>query len=296
LSRLQAVAGMLGVAFCYALVPLIIHVAHRVAVPVADLLAAQFLTGLAAAVIYAAVRRRTWWPSAGNRRPWIVVGLLIAATDIAYYRTLALLPVPEAVLLLFQFPWMAIGLEALRARRRPTRLEGIVAAVMWAGTVLALDPTESAPGHVSIAGAVWGLLAALGYAATLVAATRLPSHVPVEMRLGPISLAGFLAACLLLLGQPRLSLPVLWLGPVLGLVGFVLPTALMVAVGPFLTGSWAAALAAAELPMATVLGAWWLHQRVGLRGWAGIGLVLAAVILAGGRYAAVRRGGSRIGR
>jgi len=271
---------MLGVAFCYALVPLIIHVAHQVAVPVAELLAAQFLTGLAAAVIYAVVRRRTWWPSAGSRRPWIVVGLLIAATDIAYYRTLALLPVPEAVLLLFQFPWMAIGLEALRVRRWPTRLEGIVAAVVWAGTVLALDPTEPA----------------LGYAATLVAATRLPAHVPVEARLGPISLAGFLATCLLLLGQPRLSFPVLWLGPVLGVVGFVLPTALMVAVGPFLTGSWAAALAAAELPMATVLGAWWLHQRVGLRGWGGIGLVLAAVILAGGRYAAVRKGGSRIGR
>lgn len=278
MKRFLAVGAMGGVALAYALVPIVLHFALGAGLGVAALIVAQFLLSLVMILGWSSVRRQSWVPP---RQSWTVLGLLgvsIVLTDIAYYQSLARLPVASAVLLLFQFPWMAMGIEAIWNRQWPSWRGWALAAGMWGGTVLALHP-----GHLHVGlGLIWGVMAGVGYAVTLVLAARIPTGLSTAERLVLPTLAGLVLAIgfYWATGPSAPGWPIALFGPALALDGFLIPTALLVTVGSHVGGAGGALLAAGELPLAVGLAVLVLGQSVAPTQWIGVGIVVLVIILA----------------
>jgi drug/metabolite transporter (DMT)-like permease len=300
---------MIGVALVllggisYGLLATVIKLAYRDGLGPEDVIGLQYLFGAALIwAAHAAVAAASRWrrgvdatAAALRRPPWRTllrlagVGVSSALTGMLYFLCLRTTDASIAIVLLFQFVWIGIVIEAVLDRRWPSLLRIVAVLLVLAGTVLAagvVGTGEDSAGSMDSAGLAYGLASALTYALVLIGLGRVGGAASGTLRgaiVGTVSAVVALAAFppAFLFG-PRLAEASLY-GLCLAGFGIVVPIVSFAVGMPRVGGMLGTILAAIELPAAVLSAALVLGEPVTPLRWLGNALILAALMLPEGR-------------
>ncbi|RAJ10846.1 threonine/homoserine efflux transporter RhtA [Chitinophaga skermanii] len=212
----------------------------------------------------------------------LALGTSSGIVSITYYQSVQYIPASVAILLLMQFTWMNMLVDAILHKKRPTVQQLICVGLILCGTILASGMLNGVNSHLPVAGIGFGLLAAAFYTVFMTANSSTRSNTPPVLKSAWMVTGAFLIVSLILpptyLFNGRLfdSTLLLW-GLPLALFGTVLPPFLYAKGMPQVGLSLGGIISAAELPVAVVSAAIVLREQVGWMQIAGIVLILGAI-------------------
>ncbi|MBW5448204.1 EamA family transporter [Cohnella sp. CFH 77786] len=214
----------------------------------------------------------------------VVIGACgLSLTTILYNRSLSHLDASMAIVLLFQYAWITILLESIRAKRWPSRGEWLAVCLIFTGTILAVGLLEKDLGRVSADGLLYGLLSAVSYSLFFFLAGFLPEALESFAKSAVMSAAS-LGLILLVQGTGSFdgsgSIPLWVWGLMLGAFGTVLPTLCFNAGIPKIGPGLAALLGSLELPVAVLAAYAMLGEPLSVWQCAGIALIVAGIMAA----------------
>lgn len=93
----------------------------------------------------------------------MLAGTPTAITGLLYYQSLRYIPASLAIILLFQFTWMSVLIQAVSKRQRPNGIMIFTLVLLFGGTILAAGIIEQGGTEYQMIGIVLGLLAAVSY-------------------------------------------------------------------------------------------------------------------------------------
>jgi drug/metabolite transporter (DMT)-like permease len=212
----------------------------------------------------------------------IVSGFSSGTVSIVYYKCVELVPASIAIVLLMQFVWIGILLELLLFKSKPSRQQVYSMILVLAGTVLAAGLFNQQEVEISLAGVLYGLLAATFYSVFLIVNSRVGNDYP------PVQKSAFMltGACLLvfIVFPPSfifngVLLGKLWQwGLLLSVFGTVIPP-LFFAIGiPRIGVPVSSIISAAELPVAVAMSYFVLAEKVTALQWIGVAIILSAIV------------------
>ncbi|MBB6690204.1 EamA family transporter [Cohnella xylanilytica] len=294
--RLSVLLG----AVCYGILSTIVTKAYEQGYTLGQIVGSQLLTGACLAWCLVLIARwkkrrgdeghRTASERSGGTVPtWkqrlvlMAAGMPTAVTGLLYYQSLRYIPNSLAILLLFQFTWMGVLVHAIGKRQRPNGVMLATIAVLLGGTLLAAGVLDQGLNRFHWLGVLFGLSSAVSYTAFILLSGRaVPGAHPASrsawMITGGLALVFVLFPPAFLIDGTLLT-GLLPFGVMLGLFGAFLPP-LLYAIGvPRIGEGLTGILGAAELPVAVLLSAVVLHERVSAIQWLGVGLVLLGVSL-----------------
>jgi len=213
----------------------------------------------------------------------LLAGIPMSLTGIFYSVAVAQLPASLAVLLLFQFTWIGVILEAVWERKFPSRGKIVSIIILILGTVLAGGVLEQAGGSYTPLGIAMGLLSALTFAIYIFVSGKVATNVPVLSKsfimvsgalivLFIVITPGFLFDGSLAQGAWIYSVPQALLGSIIPVVFFAIGVP---KVGPGL----GTILGAAELPAAVIVSVLVLQEQVTGLQWTGILLIMIGIVV-----------------
>ncbi|EGL15345.1 MULTISPECIES: EamA family transporter [unclassified Paenibacillus] len=225
----------------------------------------------------------------GQWVPLLMVGLTTGSTGILYYNSLQTVPASIAIVLLFQFTWIGVILEAVLERKRPSRSKAVSLVLLLIGTGLASGVANLGSIDLPVVGVVLGLLSAVTYTGFIYFSGKVSTGVPAINRTLMMNMGGLLLV--FVYHTPNF----IWNGALgeglwkyallVGVFGIVIPTVCFNYGMPKLGTGLGSILGAAELPVAVVLSAAVLKESVSLVQWAGVLLILFGIA-----YPHLRRG------
>lgn len=215
-----------------------------------------------------------WWKV-------LLAGTFTGLVGIFYYQCVKLLPASVAIILLMQYLWISMLIEAIVFKKKPSRKQLLLLVVVLIGTLLA-GGLFSDVIVLNLKGVVFGLLAAACYAIFLMTSGRIGNDLPVLkksalMITGSCMLTWIIFPPLFFFNGVYFGGLFMW-GLILALLGTVLPPLLFSMGIPRVGVSIAAILSAAELPVATLSSAFVLHESVDAIRWLGVVLILLAIV------------------
>ena len=213
----------------------------------------------------------------------LAVGITMSGTSVFYGKAVERLPASIAVVLLFQFTWIGVLMEAAADRRIPSRSKIISIVILILGTLLAGGVIGESTGPLDTRGVVYGLLSAFTFALYMFVSGRVGTTVPAFNKSffmttgsGVIVLSVFSPSFL----WDGALVAGLWkYGLILGILGILIPV-LFFAIGMPKVGSGTGAiLGAAELPAAVVASVLLVHEHVSSLQWLGIVLIFIGIAI-----------------
>ncbi|GIO98406.1 multidrug transporter [Paenibacillus lautus] len=208
-------------------------------------------------------------------------GITISLTGIFYGFAVEELPASIAIVLLFQFTWIGVILEAVVDRKFPSREKCISMIILLIGTILAGGILEPSVGGITAKGVIFGLMSAVSFALYIFVSGRVATQVPAVNKSLYMTTSAMII--ILIVFSPSFIYDGaiaegLWkFGLPLGLLGIVIPV-LFFSIGvPKLGSGLGAILGAAELPAAVVASVLVLHEEVSVLRWVGIIVVLLGI-------------------
>lgn len=221
-------------------------------------------------------------PASSKTAWWKVMaaGVFTGLVSVFYYKCVSLVPASIAIILLMQYLWISIILDALIFRKKPARIQLISALVVLLGTVFAGGIFNSSV-TLNIEGLIYGLLAALCYALFILTSGRIGNDLPVFKK-SALMITG---ACIMvwIIFRPTFFFDGVMIeglykwGLILALLGTVIPPAFFSYGIPKVGVSLGAILSAAELPVAVLSSCLILQEDVQFLQWVGVGLILLAI-------------------
>ncbi|OMF38393.1 EamA family transporter [Paenibacillus sp. FSL H8-0548] len=224
-------------------------------------------------------KKMTW----KQRLLLMAAGTPTAITGILYYQSLQYIPASLAIILLFQFTWIGVLIQAISQRKRPNGIMLLTIAILFGGTMLAAGLIEQGAGKFNATGVVLGLLSALSYSLfILFSGKAVPSVHPAYRSAWMIT--GGLVLVFILFPPAFLFNGLLWsslmfYGFLLGLFGAFIPPVLFAIGVPHIGEGMAGILGASELPVAVMLSAFILNEHVSVLQWAGVAVVLIGIAI-----------------
>lgn len=221
-----------------------------------------------------------------SRNEWlqlIGVGFTIGSTGIFYYASLHYLNASVSIVLLFQFTWMGVLLEAVVDRCWPSKEKWLVLLLLLVGTVLASGLVELESNSFSLLGVLLGLLSALTYALFILFSGKVATSIDAWSRSSIMSVGSVLIVFVVFPPQFLIS-GVLFEGLflwtiLLAFFGVVIPTVLFSIGVPRIGVGLATILGSAELPVAVLLSSLVLREQVSLVQWIGVIFILLAIAI-----------------
>ena len=216
-----------------------------------------------------------WWKVA-------LAGTFTGLVGICYYQSVKLLPASIAIILLMQYLWISILIEAVIFKKKPHKMQLIAAAVVLVGTLFA-GGVFNHEVVLNAKGVLFGFLAAICYSIFILTSGRIGNDLPVFKK-SALMITG---SCLItwIIFPPLFFFDGVFFeglykwGLSLALLGTVIPP-LFFSIGMPRTGvSLGAILSAAELPVAVTSSRFILHENVQLLQWLGVALILFAIIM-----------------
>ncbi|AMM52517.1 multidrug transporter [Rufibacter sp. DG15C] len=214
--------------------------------------------------------------------------LLLAGTtnglvSMAYYQCVQMTQASVAIILLMQFTWISILIEAILFKKKPTLLQMLAVVLVLGGTVLASGMLETQVENLSWAGIGFGMLAALGYSIFLIVNGRVGNELsPVKksawMLTGSTILV-FVVFPPVFLINGSLMQGLGALGIVFALFAAVIPPVLFAKGIPRAGVVLSSILSTVELPVAVAMSYFILHEPVTAMRWVGVGIILLALVL-----------------
>ena len=220
------------------------------------------------------ISKTKWWKVC-------IAGTFTGLVGIFYYQCVKLLPASIAIILLMQYLWISILIEAVVFKKKPTRKQLLLLCVVLAGTLLA-GGLFSSTIELNLKGVIFGLLAATSYAIFLMTSGRIGNDLPVLkksalMITGSCIMTFIIFPPLFFFDGTYLDGLYLW-GLSLALFGTVVPPFFFSMGIPRVGVSIGAILSAAELPVATLSSAFILKENVDASKWVGVILILLAIV------------------
>lgn len=213
----------------------------------------------------------------------MAAGVPTAVTGLLYYQSLRYIPASIAIILLFQFTWIGVLIQAVRQRKRPNGMMLITIVILFGGTMLAAGIIEQDTSNFNIKGVVLGLLSAASYSLFILFSGKVvPSVHPAYRSLWMIT--GGMLLVFILFPPVYLFNGLIWsdlmlYGFLLGMFGAFIPPVLFAAGVPHIGEGMAGILGASELPVAVLLSSFVLHEHVSLLQWTGVIVVLIGITL-----------------
>jgi drug/metabolite transporter (DMT)-like permease len=230
-------------------------------------------------VVITTATKLTW----KQRLLLMAAGTPTAITGLVYYESLRYIPASLAIILLFQFTWIGVLIQAVSQRKRPSGIMLLTLIILFGGTLLAAGIVEQGATKFNLVGVSLGLLSAVSYSLFILFSGKAvptvhPAYRSLWMLIGGLTLV-FLLFPPHFLFNGQLWGDLLMFGFLLGLFGAFIPPVLFAIGVPHIGGDMAGILGASELPVAVLLSSIVLHEQVSLLQWAGVALVLIGVAL-----------------
>lgn len=281
-------------ACCYGILSTIVKIAVGNGVGILVILIGKFFYGLVILFVLVVVVHflfpRKDKPEKSTMPGWkrgivlFFTGVVMCLVTICYFYSVSYLPVSVAVILLFQFLWMGVVIEAVVTRKMPSCNQLIAVVIIFIGMIFA-GGTVGFGMEINLFGVVLGLLAAFFYALFVFLSGRVePSMTPMN-RSFLIALAGFIFVCALIacIDTPA-AIPAgifagdsLIYGVALGLFGVALPILFLAIGAPRISTGMATILNAAELPVEVLAAAFVLAEVVSAWQWIGVVIILVGI-------------------
>lgn len=268
----------------YGILSTIVKLAMQAGFTSAEAITSQYIFGFGLALILFLVTQRTM-PKLSTKGFLILLlaGSFTATTGIVYGQSLNYLPASLAVVMLFQFTWIGLLMSCIINRRFPSRLELFSLAFLLGGTILAAGVLDADLSQIDWRGWVFGLAAAVSFAAFLQVNSIYVEGVTTIARTFILSLVSVVIIALIL------SPEILWNGQItaglwkfglaLGIFGIILPNFLFSFAAPKVGGALVSILSAMELPVAIIVSVIVLHENLTPLQITGIILVLIGMSL-----------------
>lgn len=284
-SRSVGMIWVLLGAACYGVVASVVKMSYADGYTGIQISAAQTTMGTLLAWLLAACRPRDWVNPL--REPWWQLSLVgifgLVLTTFFYYLALSRLDASLAIILLFQFTWITIVFDVVFRRKRPTRWQLGSAAVIVAGTVLAVGIRPEALRTTDLPGVLLGFSAAVTYSLFIYCTGR------IETRMKPVQKSAVMMTAALpviyVLYPPQVIFQaeagglLVW-GLIAGLLGQVLPIIFFNAGIPRTGSTLASILASVELPVGMLCALWLLGEAIAPGQWLGMLVILGGIVLA----------------
>lgn len=219
-----------------------------------------------------------------DRGALLVSGAMSGLTGALYYASLQYLSASYAVILLFQFTWMAMLIDWLYFKQRPTRYQGLALALIVVGTYLAAVASQNTmPEQVNLVGVLLGLLSACSYTLFITFSGHVATKVPTLVR-NLWMVTGSLVLVFVIFPPEFLwdgSLQRgLWLwGGLLGAFGILVPFYCFAKGVPVVGAGMAGLLGSVELPMVLVTSHYFLQETLSTNQLFGVVIILLGVAL-----------------
>lgn len=211
----------------------------------------------------------------------MLAGTSLGMTSVFYYLCVRYINVSIAIVLLMQTVWMGVLLEWILEKKAPSVQKIIAVLIVLTGTVLATNILNSKIA-LDWHGIFWGLMAAASFTTTMFTANRVAVGISSAQRSlymllgGAIIVFGFAVATQ---NTPfNFSIFLKW-GLFLALFGTIIPPILMNAGFPITGIGLGSIVSALELPVSVMMAFMILKEVVVLSQWAGIVLILLAIVL-----------------
>lgn len=249
---------------------------------------AQIVIGALMVGLIAGLRWDSWkqWRQLQWLRLALVGFLGLGLTTIFINSSLMTLNASLSIILLFQFVWISIVMEAFLKRKWPSLQQWLAVIVVMTGTVLALSLSAADFAELDPRGMTFGMLSAVSYSIFLVFTGRVNTDVdPVMKSAAMLALAvipSLLLMSVLFQGQSitQGSVSSFWLwGGIAALLGMFIPTILFNIGIPKIGGSLAAMLGSIELPAAMITALILLSEPISGIQWVGMMLIILGIVL-----------------
>jgi drug/metabolite transporter (DMT)-like permease len=213
------------------------------------------------------------------------IGLLLAMTGIFYGLSLSLVPATIAVVMLFQFTWIGLLIEALYLKKWPSNKKLVSVVFLWLGTLLAggVASAGSFSWSENIPGILYGFAAAFTFALFLFLSGKVARDVPTIQKSLLITFGGLLVVFLAFqpsfIREPSRLVEMGEFGLVVAIMGTIFPVVFLAIGSPHLDSGITTILGAAELPAAIVSAMMILHEHVTAMQMAGMILILIGIMI-----------------
>ncbi|MED1916272.1 DMT family transporter [Brevibacillus sp. DP1.3A] len=207
--------------------------------------------------------------------------LMMASTSLFYHQAVSRVSASLAIVLLFQFTWIGVLLEAIVDRKWPTAEKWASLVMLGVGTVLASGLGESGIQNVDMVGLFFGLMSGATFALVIFFSGRiLPGMDPYLRSAISISMAALMLSIVYpptFLVNGQLLQGLLPLGLLVAIFGSVIPIFCLAVGVPRIGNGLATILSAVELPTVVLLSSFVLQETVSLPQWGGVFMILAAI-------------------
>jgi len=211
-----------------------------------------------------------------------ISGIPYGACGLTYYFSLQYLPASFAILLLFQFSWMVILIEAFLKREFPEWYKILSVVILLAGTLLASGILLNDVSY-NIEGIILGLLAGFSYAVFIVTNGRVGKGVSTSLSSALKVSGSLILVSIFSLNTTSLtdtfSIYMLPYSIPLAFFGAVIPPFLFSYSIPKIDIGLASILSSSELPVSIILSTIFLHEKVDFIQWLGIVMIIFAIVL-----------------
>jgi drug/metabolite transporter (DMT)-like permease len=270
----------------YGMLAAFVKMAYHEGFSTAEVTLSQFGLGFVGLFILTLVRKREPVPKAKTSDikslfKLIAAGTSMGLTSIFYYMAVQYIPVSVGIVLLMQTVWMGIILEVILYKKAPGLRKIMSVFIILAGTVLATSLLKQSVA-INWIGVGWGMMAALSYTAAMYSSNNIELQLPPLKRSLYMILGGLIIISFIfhssLNKQFSYEIFLRW-GLVLSLFGTILPPLLFTRGMPLTGMGLGAIIASVEIPVSVLMAHLLLKEPVSFLQWAGVILILFAVVL-----------------
>jgi len=292
----------------YGMLATFVKLAYEEGYTTSEVTTSQFVLGLVGLLILNLLqtitsKQKLPSPSTKEIRTLMLAGTSLGCTSLFYYISVQYINVSIAIVLLMQSVWFSVVVESFLTKKLPNARKVVSVIIVLIGTILATNLINTQI-ELDVKGLFWGLMAAASYTLTMFTSNTLATHLPVFRKsfimlcggsvviflflffaqIGPLHFDGLRSIYLNFTENTEhihhFNYSILWkYGLILSLFGTIIPPILFNVGFPNAGLGLGSIVSSLELPVSVTMAFVLLGEKVILIQWAGIVLILFAIIL-----------------
>lgn len=266
-----------------------VKLAYREGYTAAEISVTQAFTGMVVLWLLYIITRRQRHPMSTGDWAWLLItGGCIGLTSFVYYVSVAYIPASVAIVILMQFTWIGLLIEALFFKKIPSLLQVVTTVMILAGTWMGSGLAGNGHTGLPVKGLLYAGASAFLYAVYIIANSRVGKSLDTGKKSAVIITGSTL--CIFLVNAPQLvasthfNAGLLKWALFLSLFGTIIPPLLFAKGIPKVGAGISAVIMTAELPVAVVCSHFILQEPVNGLQWAGVALMLLSMLLLNAHY------------
>ncbi|ASW74199.1 permease [Chryseobacterium piperi] len=292
----------------YGMLATFVKMSYHEGYTTSEVTTSQFMLGLIGLLILnfiQTITSKTKLPAPNRKeiKMLMLAGTSLGCTSLFYYIAVQYINVSIAIVLLMQSVWFSVVVESFLTKKFPNARKIVATVVVLLGTVLATN-LINVDIELDWHGVFWGLMAASSYTLTMFTSNTLATHLPAFRKsivmlaggsvvvlaflffaqIGPLYFDGLKSVYLNFTDNTQhihsFDYSIFWTyGFVLALFGTIIPPILFNLGFPNTGLGLGSIISSLELPVSVTMAYILLGEKVLLIQWAGIVLILLAIVL-----------------